>query len=193
MRCLPNFVIMAPADENECREMLYTGFQLDGPAAVRYPRGTGPGVEVQDEMTAFPIGKAEVRREGKEIAILAFGSMVRVAEQVGEELDATVVNMRFVKPVDEDLIIDTCANYDLIVTLEENVVHGGAGSAVNECIAAHGIEQRIANIGLPDSLLHHGSPNDMLKEAGLDYEGVLNSIQTFINDNETSGKLSSAS
>lgn len=193
MRCLPNFVIMAPADENECRQMLYTGFQLDGPAAVRYPRGTGPGVEVQDEMTAFPIGKAEVRREGKEIAILAFGSMVRVAEQVGEELDATVVNMRFVKPVDEDLIIDTCANYDLIVTLEENVVHGGAGSAVNECIAAHGIEQRIANIGLPDSLLHHGSPNDMLKEAGLDYEGVLNSIQTFINDNETSGKLSSAS
>ena len=193
MRCLPNFVIMAPADENECRQMLYTGFQLDGPAAVRYPRGTGPGVEVQDEMTAFPIGKAEVRREGKEIAILAFGSMVSVAEQVGEELDATVVNMRFVKPVDEDLIIDTCANYDLIVTLEENVVHGGAGSAVNECIAAHGIEQRIANIGLPDSLLHHGSPNDMLKEAGLDYEGVLNSIQTFINDNETSGKLSSAS
>ena len=193
MRCLPNFVIMAPADENECRQMLYTGFQLDGPAAMRYPRGTGPGVEVQDEMTAFPIGKAEVRREGKEIAILAFGSMVRVAEQVGEELDATVVNMRFVKPVDEDLIIDTCANYDLIVTLEENVVHGGAGSAVNECIAAHGIEQRIANIGLPDSLLHHGSPNDMLKEAGLDYEGVLNSIQTFINDNETSGKLSSAS
>ena len=193
MRCLPNFVIMAPADENECRQMLYTGFQLDGPAAVRYPRGTGPGVEVQEEMTAFPIGKAEVRREGKQIAILAFGSMVSVAEQVGEELDATVVNMRFVKPVDEDLIIDICANYDLIVTLEENVVQGGAGSAVNECIAAHGIEQRIANIGLPDSLLHHGSPNDMLKEAGLDYEGVLNSIQTFINDNETSGKLSSAS
>ena len=193
MRCLPNLVIMTPADENECRQMLYTGFQLDGPAAVRYPRGTGPGVEVQEEMTAFPIGKAEVRREGKQIAILAFGSMVSVAEQVGEELDATVVNMRFVKPIDEDLIIDTCANYDLIVTLEENVVQGGAGSAVNECIAAHGIEQRIANIGLPDSLLHHGSPNDMLKEAGLDYEGVLNSIQTFINDNETSGKLSSAS
>lgn len=193
MRCLPNFVIMAPADENECRQMLFTGFQLDGPAAVRYPRGTGPGVEVQEEMSALPFAKAEIRRQGKEIAILAFGSMVNVAEQVGETLDATVVNMRFVKPLDEDLIIDMCANHEVIVTLEENVVQGGAGSGVNECIAAHGITQRIANIGLPDTLLHHGSPNDMLKEARLDYEGVLNSIQAYNNDNESTEQLSSAS
>ncbi|MEM7026993.1 MAG: 1-deoxy-D-xylulose-5-phosphate synthase [Pseudomonadota bacterium] len=193
MRCLPNFVIMAPADENECRQMLYTGFQIDGPAAVRYPRGTGPGVEIQDEMVALTIGKAEVRRTGKSIAILAFGSMVNIAEQVGETLNATVVNMRFVKPLDEDTIIDMCASHDLIVTIEENVIHGGAGSAVNECIAAHGIAQRITNIGLPDTLLHHGSPKDMLKEAGLDYDGVLDSIQGIVNDNESTGKLSSAS
>lgn len=193
MRCLPNMVVMAPADENECRQMLYTGYQINGPAAVRYPRGTGPGVEVQQEMTALPIGKAEPRRKGKHIAILAFGSMVAVAEQVGEQLDATVVNMRFVKPIDEDCIIDACANHDLIVTLEENAIQGGAGSAVNEVIAAHGIEQRVANIGLPDTFLHHGSPDDMLHEAGLDYEGVMEQISRLLDDADREGHLSSAS
>lgn len=193
MRCLPNMVVMAPADENECRQMLYSGYQINGPAAVRYPRGTGPGVEVQQKMTALPIGKAEPRRKGKHLAILAFGSMVAVAEQVGEQLDATVVNMRFVKPIDEDCIIDACANYDLIVTLEENAIHGGAGSAVNEVIAAHGIEQRVANIGLPDTLLHHGSPDDMLHEAGLDYDGVMEQISRLLDDADREGHLSSAS
>ncbi len=193
MRCLPNIVVMAPADENECRQMLYTGYQLDGAAAVRYPRGTGPGVEVQEEMTALPIGKAELRREGKDVAILAFGSMVAVAEQVADKLDATVVNMRFVKPIDVDCVLDMCAQHDLIVTLEENVVQGGAGSAVNEVIAEHGIEQRIANIGLPDTLLHHGAPADMLREAGLDFDGVMETINGLINDADRDGKLSSAS
>ncbi len=193
MRCLPNIVVMAPADENECRQMLYTGYQLDGPVAVRYPRGTGPGVEVQEEMTALPIGKAELRRQGKDVAILAFGSMVAVAEQVADKLDATVVNMRFVKPIDADCVLDMCASHELIVTLEENVVHGGAGSAVNEVIAEHGIEQRIANIGLPDTLLHHGAPADMLREAGLDFDGVMQTITSLIDDADRDGQLSSAS
>ena len=193
MRCLPNIIIMAPADENECRQMLYTGYIQDCSAAVRYPRGTGPGVEVQKEMTALPIGKAEIKRKGKRIAILAFGSMVADCEKIGEELDATVVNMRFVKPLDEALIIDMCAEHDLIVTVEENVIQGGAGAAVNEVIAAHGIAQRIANYGLPDRLLPHGSREDMLRDAGLDYDGILNFITEQIDESERERKVSSIS
>ncbi len=167
MRCLPGIVIMAPGDENECRQMLYTGFQLDQPAAVRYPRGTGPGVEAQSEMRALPIGKAELRRQGKAVALLAFGSMLAPALEIGEALDATVVNMRFVKPLDEDMIMDMAAGHDLLVTLEENVVEGGAGSGVNELLHARGIAHDVLNIGLPDCLLEHGAPEDMLREAGL--------------------------
>lgn len=189
MRCLPNMIVMAPADENECRQMLYTGYQLDQPAAVRYPRGTGPGVEVQKEMTALPMGKAEIKRKGKHVAILAFGSVVADCEKIGEELNATVVNMRFVKPIDETMIIDMCSDHELIVTVEENVIQGGAGSAVNEVIAAHGIAQKIANYGLPDRLLPHGSREDMLKDAGLDYDGILNFITEQMDESEREKKV----
>jgi len=177
MRCLPDMVIMAPADENECRQMLYTGYQLDQPAAVRYPRGGGPGVPITQTMTALPIGKAEYRRQGQGTAILAFGSMVNPALVVGAELDATVVNMRFVKPIDEDLILQVARSHEIIVTVEENVVQGGAGGAVNECLMQHGITKDILNIGLPDILLAHGSRDDMLAEANLTVQGLLESIR----------------
>jgi 1-deoxy-D-xylulose-5-phosphate synthase len=177
LRCLPNMVVMAPADENECRQMLYTGFQLNQPAAVRYPRGRGPGVEVQEEMTALPIGKAEVRRRGQHVALLAFGVVVAPALEVAEELDATVVNMRFVKPLDEDLILELADTHTALVTIEDNVVHGGAGSAVTECLSSHGREVQILNLGLPDALIETGSREEMLAEAGLDYSGILQAIK----------------
>ena len=192
MRCLPNMVIMTPADENECRQMLYTGFKLDQPAAVRYPRGTGPGVEVDKEMTALPIGKAEIRRKGKGLAILAFGTMVEPCERIAEELDATIVNMRFVKPIDEMLIVEMCGDHDLIITVEENVIPGGAGAAVNEVIAAHGITQKVANYGLPDRLLQHGSREDMLRDAQLDYDGILDFITEQLDESEREQIVSSA-
>tara|TARA_B100001964_G_C14259408_1_gene614453 strand:- start:2847 stop:4769 length:1923 start_codon:yes stop_codon:yes gene_type:complete len=184
MRCLPNIVLMTPSDENECRQMLYTGFQLNQPAAVRYPRGTGPGVKVLHEMTKLPIGKGEVRCKGKDIAILAFGTMVEPCERIGKELNATVINMRFVKPIDESLILNICEEHHLIITVEENVVQGGAGSAVNEVLAAYGISQRIVNHGLPDRLIQHGTRDDMLRDAGLDYEGIHNFIMHKISEPE---------
>jgi 1-deoxy-D-xylulose-5-phosphate synthase len=192
MRCLPNMVIMAPADENECRQMLYTGFQLDQPVAVRYPRGTGPGVEVKQEMTALSIGKAELRRKGKDLAILAFGTMVEPCERIAEELNATIINMRFVKPIDEMLIVEMCAEHDLIITVEENVIPGGAGAAVNEVVAAHGITQKVTNYGLPDRLLQHGSRDDMLRDAKLDYEGILSFITEQIDESDRNQKVNSA-
>ncbi|SRR5579885_2392244 len=178
MRCLPNIVIMAPADENECRQMLYTGYQLDQPAAVRYPRGSGTGVEPQKEMTALPVGKAEVRRRGRGIAILSFGTTLAMALAAGEELNATVVNMRFVKPLDADLLRQLGATHALLVTVEENVVQGGAGSAVNELLAAEGIVIRIMNYGLPDRLIHHGSQDDMRRDARLTREDLLEFIRS---------------
>jgi 1-deoxy-D-xylulose-5-phosphate synthase len=168
MRCLPNMTVMTPSDENECRRMLYTGFTLDGPSAVRYPRGTGPGVEIQDEMQALPLGKAELRRRGRRVAVLAFGVMLAPALEVAEKLDLTVVNMRFVKPMDEAMVLEMARSHELLVTIEENVVAGGAGSAVNECLAAHGETVAIANCGLPDRLIQHGSREEMLVDAGLD-------------------------
>jgi len=176
LRCLPHIVVMAPADENECRQMLYTGFLLDQPTAVRYPRGGGPGVDVEPEMTALPLGKGEVRRQGKKIALLSFGSVWQTALEAGEALDATVVNMRFVKPLDGELIAELAASHELLVTVEENVVQGGAGSAVNEYLAEQGIACRILNYGLPDRLLQHGSQQDMLDEAQLTKEGLLEFI-----------------
>ncbi|NKB38645.1 MAG: 1-deoxy-D-xylulose-5-phosphate synthase [Gammaproteobacteria bacterium] len=189
MRCLPNMVVMTPADENECRQMLYTGFTLDQPAAVRYPRGSGPGVEIQQKMEAIPLGKAELRREGKNVAILAFGSMLGTALEAADAIDATVVNMRFVKPIDTEMILQMANQHDLLVTIEENVVQGGAGSAVNEALAANGITQPIVNYGLPDRLVEHGSQDDMLRDAGLTAEGLL----TFIQDHlRKTGQLNSA-
>jgi 1-deoxy-D-xylulose-5-phosphate synthase len=179
LRCLPGMVVMAPADENECRQMLYTGFLLDQPAAVRYPRGSGPGVQVSRSMTALPLGKAQIRREGKDLAILAFGTMLAPALEVGKQLDATVVNMRFVKPIDEELILTMAARHRLLVTVEEHVVAGGAGSAVNEVLATHGLGQAIVNYGLPDRLIQHGEREDMLRDAGLTADGLLEFIRRY--------------
>ena len=171
MRCLPNMTVMTPSDENECRQMLYTGFTLDGPSAVRYPRGTGPGVVIQDDMQALPVGKAELRRRGRRVAVLAFGVMLAPALEVAEKLDLTVVNMRFVKPLDDEMVLEMARSHELLVTFEENVVAGGAGSAVNECLAAHGETVAIANCGLPDRLIQHGTREEMLNDAGLDAAG----------------------
>ncbi|MCZ6892830.1 MAG: 1-deoxy-D-xylulose-5-phosphate synthase [Gammaproteobacteria bacterium] len=172
LRCLPNMTVMAPADENECRQMLYTGFMLDGPAAVRYPRGAGPGVEISEEMQALPFGKAQMKRHGERVAILAFGTMVAPALEVGEKIDATVVNMRFIKPLDVDMVLDVVASHELTITVEESVVAGGAGSAVNECLVEAGLSANIANFGLPDRLIQHGSRDDMLTDAGLTTAGI---------------------
>lgn len=180
LRCLPNMTVMAPADENECRQMLYTGFTLDGPAAVRYPRGGGPGVEIEDEMQALPVGKAEIKRGGTRIAILAFGTMVAPALEVAERIDATVVNMRFIKPLDVDTVLAVASAHELLITVEESVVSGGAGSAVNECLADASVQASIANYGLPDRLIQHGSRDDMLLDAGLTAEGIEAFIRTRI-------------
>ncbi len=178
LRCLPDMVIMVPSDENECRQMLYTGYMLDQPAAVRYPRGGGPGVALEEQMQVLPLGKAEVRRKGRNIAILAFGPMLTPALDIGNQLDATVVNMRFVKPLDADLIIRIAGEHQLLVTLEENVVQGGAGSAVNELLCEHGITTRIINHGLPDRAISHGSREEMLRDAGLNSAGILAFIES---------------
>lgn len=177
LRCIPNLVVMAPADENECREMLYTGFQLNQPAAVRYPRGKGTGVEVRrEEMRSLPLGEAVVRRRGRDLALLAFGSMVEVAELVARQMDATVVNMRFIKPLDEAVVVRLAAEHRWLVTLEENVVAGGAGSAVNECLAARSIQIPVYNIGLPDRFVGQGERDELLAQCGLGVEGVLRQL-----------------
>ncbi len=176
LRCLPNVVVMTPSDEAECRDMLYTAYQHAGICAVRYPRGTGPGTAERQTMQALPIGTAEIRRSGHRVAILAFGSMVTPSLEAGEDLDATVVNMRFVKPLDQNLLEQLAAEYELLVTVEENTAMGGAGSAVNEYLLARGIDVRIINIGLPDRHLDHGKPAEVLAEYGLDAAGIKQSI-----------------
>jgi len=176
LRCLPNMTVMAPADENECRQMLTTGFQLDAPAAVRYPRGAGPGAAVDPALLTLPIGKAEVRREGKRIALLAFGSMLAPALEAGAAFNATVINMRFVKPLDEELVRELARTHELLVTVEENVVAGGAGSAVNECLIAAGLPTRVVNLGLPDRFIEHGDHREQLAQCGLDAAGIRRTI-----------------
>ena len=176
LRCVPNVVVMAPADENECRQMLSTGFEHQGPAAVRYPRGTGPGVAVSPSLDTLPIGKAELRRRGSRIALLAFGAIVPAAQQVGEELGLTVVNMRFVKPLDRALVLELAKTHEGFVTLEDNVVAGGAGSGVAELLAAENIAMPILHLGLPDAFQHHASREDLLAEAGLDAAGIRASL-----------------
>ncbi len=177
MRCLPHFVIMAPSDENECRQMLYTAYRHDGPTAVRYPRGSGPGVAVERTMTALPIGKAEVRRNGARVALLAFGSLLSAALGAGETLNATVVNMRFVKPLDEALLIRLARSHEFFVTIEENVVAGGAGSGVGELVGQLQLPVRVLNLGLPDSYIEHGSPAQMLADCGLDVSGIVRQVR----------------
>ncbi|RUQ35134.1 MAG: 1-deoxy-D-xylulose-5-phosphate synthase, partial [Candidatus Competibacteraceae bacterium] len=176
LRCIPNLVIMAPADENECRQMLYTGFQLDQLAAVRYPRGKGPGVAVERAMQPLPIGQAQLRRQGQALALLAFGSMVEVAEAVGARVDATVVNMRFIKPLDEALLRRLAAEHRWLVTLEENAIAGGAGSAVSEYLAQQAIHTPVYHFGLPDEFIEQGERGELLSECGLDAEGILRQL-----------------
>ena len=187
LRCVPNMIVMTPADENETRRMLYTAHLQDCPTAVRYPRGSGPGAPVHPDMNAVEIGKAKVLREGqdsdKNIAILAFGSPVYDTLQAGEELDATVVNMRFVKPIDSALIENIAKHHEYIITVEDNVVAGGAGSTVNEVLAQNQ-NIKIKNLGLPDTYLDHASRDELLEQAGLDAQSILNSIKAFTGINE---------
>ncbi|MGD1977735.1 MAG: 1-deoxy-D-xylulose-5-phosphate synthase, partial [Gammaproteobacteria bacterium] len=182
LRCIPNMVVMAPADERECRRMLYTGITLDQPSAIRYPRGTGPGIKPGKAMKPLRLGRAEVRREGSKIALLAFGAMVATAEAVAGALDATVVNMRFVKPLDEELLLRLANSHRAFVTLEDNAVTGGAGSGVNECLARHGVALPILNLGIPDRFIEHGSRNECLAAAGLDAESVEAAVRAWLGE-----------
>lgn len=182
LRCIPNMVVMAPSDENECRQMLYTGVQIDGPSAVRYPRGAGAGAAIESTMTALPIGKGVVRREGqadagRRVAILAFGSMVAPALAAAAELDATVADMRFVKPIDDALIARLAQTHDYLVTVEEGSIMGGAGSAVAESLLAAGEIRPVLQLGLPDRFIDHGDPALLLASVGLDAAGIAKSIR----------------
>ncbi|WP_440029733.1 1-deoxy-D-xylulose-5-phosphate synthase [Chromobacterium amazonense] len=182
LRCIPNMLVAAPSDENECRQLLYTAFQHNGPSAVRYPRGTGPGAEIQQQMTALPIGKGVLRRQGSKIAILAFGSMVHPALAAAEQLDATVADMRFVKPLDAELVRQLAESHELIVTVEENVVMGGAGSACIEALQALRLTVPVLQLGLPDDYVEHGDPALLLKNCGLDAAGIEASIRQRLAD-----------
>jgi 1-deoxy-D-xylulose-5-phosphate synthase len=191
MRVLPNMVIMAPADENECRVMLSTGYQYKGPAAIRYPRGTGPGAAMVEALETFPIGKAEVRRRGHHgLAILSFGTMLAPAAVIAAEIDATLVNMRFVKPLDEELILEMARTHQAFVTMEDNAIAGGAGAAVAELLAANGVTLPILHLGLPDAYLEHGSREEVLTMAGLDLpqmrSAVLSRFPTLVAGNVAS-------
>ncbi|RLA20368.1 MAG: 1-deoxy-D-xylulose-5-phosphate synthase [Gammaproteobacteria bacterium] len=179
LRCIPNMLIMAPADENECRQMLSTGYQYKGPASVRYPRGKGPGTVVNTDLDILEIGKAEIRHQGGRIAILAWGSMVTPGLEAGKQLGATVVNMRFIKPIDEDMILAMAKTHDVLVTIEENVLAGGAGSAVNEFLQAQRILMPVLNIALPDAYVEQGTREELLTECGLDTQGIVTSIEAF--------------
>jgi 1-deoxy-D-xylulose-5-phosphate synthase len=170
-------VVLAPSDENECRQMLYTAFLHDGPSAVRYPRGAGIGAEVIRAFSAIPFGKGEVRRHGRRIAILAFGTVLAPAVAAAEALDATVVNMRWVKPIDRALVRELAATHDALVTVEEHVVMGGAGSAVAEAMAEEGVVRPLLQLGLPDRFIDHGDQAQLLRDAGLDAAGIERSVR----------------
>lgn len=180
LRCIPNMTVMAPSDENECRQMLYTAFKLDTPTAVRYPRGSGIGAEVQAEMVELPIGRGIVRREGGKIAFLAFGSMQSPCLAAADELNATVADMRFVKPLDVELIATLAEKHDLLVTVEENTIMGGAGSAVMEALNQQKISARVLQLGLPDLYLDQGDHAQMLADCGLDKSGIIQSVQEYL-------------
>ena len=177
LRCIPNMVVMTPSNENECRQMLYTGYMHNGPAAVRYPRGKGTGVELETQLQALPIGKGIVRRQGKKIALLAFGAPLAQAAVVADKLDATLVDMRFVKPMDVELVLELARTHDLLVTLEDGAIQGGAGSAVLEVLAAAGMHSHVMTLGIPDRYIDHASPAEQYAECGLDAEGILASIE----------------
>ncbi|RQW62425.1 1-deoxy-D-xylulose-5-phosphate synthase [Vibrio viridaestus] len=179
LRCVPNLVVMAPSDENECRQMLYTGHQHQGPSAVRYPRGSGIGVVPETEFTALPIGKGRIIRTGKKVAILSFGTLLPNALEAAEELNATVADMRFVKPLDEALIQELAKEHDLIVTIEENAIAGGAGSAVVEFMMKAKCIKPVLNLGLPDQFIHQGTQQELHEELGLDGKGILQAIKSY--------------
>ena len=176
LRCIPNMIIMTPSDENETRQLLYTGFMHSGPAAVRYPRGSGPGANIQKEMKQIPIGKGNTLRHGANVAILNFGTLLHSVFDLSEELDTTLIDMRFVKPIDEALLIDTASKHKLIVTIEENSIAGGAGSAVSEFLNSEGMTIPILQLGLPDIFIDHADPKDQLASVGLDPKGIKASI-----------------
>jgi 1-deoxy-D-xylulose-5-phosphate synthase len=180
LRCVPNLVVMAPADEAECRRMLSTAFHYEGPAAVRYPRGTGPGAIPDTTLETLTIGKAKLVRQGKQVAILAFGSRLAAALEAAGPLNASVVNMRFVKPLDRDMILSLAGTHDLLVTVEENVLSGGAGSAVNEVLHEAGQTVRVLNLGIPDRYIEHGDHALQLAECGLDAAGIQASIEAMM-------------
>lgn len=180
MRCIPNMVIMVPSDENECRNMLYTGHIHQGPAAVRYPRGNGTGVALDDTMQALPLGKGRMTRQGKTVAILNFGTLLQEVEACAEQLDASVADMRFVKPLDEALVSELAASHDLLVTVEENAIAGGAGSAVSEYLAAQALTTPVLHIGLPDVFIKHGSQEEIRAELKLDAAGLEQQIKARI-------------
>ncbi|HHL4081995.1 1-deoxy-D-xylulose-5-phosphate synthase [Burkholderia sola] len=187
LRCIPDLVLMAPADENECRQMLHTALNHDGPAVVRYPRGCGPGVPPVQQMQPIPIGKGAVIRTsshppGARIAILAFGSMVEAGLKAGKQLDATVANMRFIKPLDIDLVRTLADQHDVLVTVEEGCVAGGAGSACLEVLAAHRVPIPVLQPGLPDQFVEHGDPAMLLAACGLDVDGLVRSIDRFFSE-----------
>ena len=181
LRCVPNMVVMAPSDENECRRMLSTGALLDQPSAVRYPRGKGSGVQVQPGLEPLPVGKARLVRESMgrrrpRVAILAFGAMVQPALEAAEMLDASVVDMRFVKPLDAEMVLEMANENDLLVTIEDNVRQGGAGSAVNELLVTQHHQVPVLNLGLPDEFVEHGSREQLLSQCGLDAQGIQRSV-----------------
>lgn len=182
LRCIPNVVIMAPSDENECRQMLTTGYHYPGTAAVRYPRGSGIGATVYATLETLQIGKAQRVRQGSKVAILAFGSMLQPALQAAEKQDATVVNMRFIKPLDETMVLEIARTHDHIVTVEENALMGGAGAAVMECLQAHHVTPSIICLGLPDQFIEHGNHETMLAECGLDSTGICTAIEKLISE-----------
>jgi len=177
LRCIPNMTVMAPADEDECRQMLYTAFHMDTPTAVRYPRGVGTGVTPQKQMRMLPIGRGEIRREGEKIALLAFGSMLKPCLEAADELNATVVNMRFVKPLDDDLIASLALRHEVLVTVEENTIMGGAGSAVMESLAGAGVKIPVLQLGLPDTFIDQGDPTQMLADCGLDKTSIARAVK----------------
>ncbi|WP_244816850.1 1-deoxy-D-xylulose-5-phosphate synthase [Caballeronia sp. Lep1P3] len=197
LRCIPNMTVMAASDENECRQMLYTALQQPNPTAVRYPRGAGTGVATVKQMTAIPLGKGEIRREssqkmgsGKRIAVCAFGTMVAPSLAAAEELDLTVANMRFVKPIDAELLRELAATHDAIVTVEEGAIMGGAGSACVEALLASGVVKPVLQLGLPDVFIDHGDPAKLLASVGLDAVGIARSIrERFLSAVESAGKL----
>ena len=184
LRCIPNMVVMAASDENECRKMLTTAYQYPGPAAVRYPRGAGIGATVETELTSIDMGKGEIRRQGKGVAILAFGTMLAPSLQAAETLNATVANMRFIKPLDTALVAELAASHDLLVTIEEGSIMGGAGSAVAEALSAAGIVKPLLQLGLPDKFIDHGDATQLLAQCGLDAAGITASVNQRLNTPE---------